>query len=75
MGGPRVTAPKASGWVCRVRGCHLAGKRQPAPTYRLALAAADNHYADRHATAPPEDLEERRAAWVKAGRPPLGLLG
>lgn len=55
-------------WLCHVPGCDDPGPH-PAPTARLAEIAATRHYDRVHATPPPEDLEDQRAAWNAAGRP------
>lgn len=65
----RATAPAR--WACRVPDCPDPGPH-PADSPVEAEHAAMAHYDRRHATPAPEDLEEQRAAWVAAGRPPLG---
>lgn len=67
-----ATAPAA--WVCHRPGCPRRGVEHPASSTAEAEAELREHVRQRHADeAPvPEDLEQRRAAWVKAGRPPLG---
>lgn len=66
----RATAPAR--WLCRVEGCPTPGPH-PAESREAAEAEAMRHYDNRHATPSPADLEEQRAAWVAAGRPPLGV--
>lgn len=68
----RAVALKGPRWRCHVPGCGDPGPH-PAATVEAAERAAMGHY-DRahHDPDPPADLEARRAAWVRAGRPPLG---
>lgn len=66
----QATAPAR--WTCHVAGCPDPGPHA-ADTPTEAQRAADRHYTTRHYQPdPPADLEARRAAWVAAGRPPLG---
>lgn len=69
-----ATAPTPPArWLCRVQGCPSDGVEQPAPSYDAAVAESHRHYMSRHYNPePPPDLEEQRAAWIAAGRPPLG---
>lgn len=65
----RATAPAR--WECKVADCPDPGPH-PASSPAEAEREAMRHYDGRHASPAPEDLEEQRAAWVAAGRPPLG---
>lgn len=64
-----ATAPAR--WECKVARCGDPGPH-PSSSPAAAEAEAIRHYDNRHATPPPDNLEEQRAAWVRAGRPPLG---
>lgn len=66
----RATA--AVRWSCHVDACPDPGPH-PAANKVEGERAAMRHYNERHYTPdPPADLEQQRAAWVAAGRPPLG---
>lgn len=64
-----ATAPAR--WACWVPGCTDRGPHA-ADSAQAAERAAMTHYGRRHAQPAPDDLEEQRAAWIAAGRPPLG---
>lgn len=65
-----ATSPAA--WLCHRPGCPIAGVRQPAADEAAAIRASSHHQGRRHPVEdPPANLEEQRAAWIAAGRPPF----
>lgn len=64
-----ATAPAR--WLCHVPGCQDRGPHAASSPLE-AERAAMRHYDNRHATPPPANLDQQRARWVAAGRPPLG---
>ena len=68
----RAMAAKGPRWLCHVPDCGDPGPH-PAASVEAPERAAMAHYTREHyGPGPPADLEERRAEWIAAGRPPLG---